>query len=154
MFFALVLHKIIATINVEMMTVFVSSYRPGAWVIGCLLVPNRQCKLLSKLEDISAIDPQVGFNLLWLCSGFCRMVHLARSTPSSVAADSLKILDCAVRSCFLKCLSVDLSEVAWSQSQLSLTFWEPWPSLSLTTQVLLLLHLCVHLTLPLHITII
>ena len=27
-------------------------------------------KLLSKLEDVSDIDPQVTFNLLWLCSGF------------------------------------------------------------------------------------
>ena len=49
-------------------------------------------KLLSKLEDVSAIDSQVAFNLLCLCSGFCRMVHLPRSTPSSVAADSLNIL--------------------------------------------------------------
>ena len=38
-------------------------------------------KLLSKLEDVSDIDPQVAFNLLRLCSGFCKMVHLARSTP-------------------------------------------------------------------------
>ena len=38
-------------------------------------------KLLSMLEDVSDIDPQVAFNLLRLCSGFCKMVHLARSTP-------------------------------------------------------------------------
>ena len=48
-------------------------------------------KLLSMLEDVSDIDPQVAFNLLRLCSGFCKMVHLARSTPPSEAADSLKI---------------------------------------------------------------
>ena len=36
-------------------------------------------KLLSKLEDVSDIDPQVAFNLLRHYSGFCKMVHLARS---------------------------------------------------------------------------
>eukprot|EP00731_Ephydatia_muelleri_P033991 Em0044g11a len=78
-------------------------------------------KLLSMLEDVSVIDPQVAFNLLRLCSGFCKMVHLARSTPPSVAADSLKILDLDLRSCFSKCLSLDLTEAAWCQSQLSLS---------------------------------
>ena len=53
------------------------------------------------------------------------MVHLARSTPPpppSVAADYLKILDLDVMSCFSKCLSLDLTEAAWCQSQLSLRF--------------------------------
>eukprot|EP00731_Ephydatia_muelleri_P032462 Em0024g6a len=50
-------------------------------------------KLLSMLEDVSVIDPQVAFNMLRLCSGFCKIVHLARSIPPSVAADSLKIID-------------------------------------------------------------
>ena len=79
-------------------------------------------KLLSMLEDVSDIDPQVAFNLLRLCSGFCKMVHLARSTSPSVAADSLKILDLDLRCCFSKCLSLDLTEAAWCQSQLSLRF--------------------------------
>ena len=64
------------------------------------------------LEDVSDIDPQVAFNLLRLCSGFCKMVHLARSTPPSIAADSLKILDLDLRSFFSKCLSLDLTEAA------------------------------------------
>ena len=68
------------------------------------------------------IDPQVAFNMLHLCSGFCKIVHLATSTPPSVAADSLKIMDSDVRSCFSKCFSIDLSEAAWCQSQLSLRF--------------------------------
>ena len=38
-------------------------------------------KLLSKLEDVSAIDPQVAFNMLRLSGGVCKIVHLARSTP-------------------------------------------------------------------------
>ena len=79
-------------------------------------------KLLSKLEDVSVIDPQVAFNMLHLCSGFCKIVHQARSTPPSVAADSLKIMDSDVRSCFSKCFSIDLSEAVLCQSQLSLRF--------------------------------
>ena len=69
---------------------------------------------------VSVIDPQVAFNMLRLCSGFCKIVHLARSTPPGEAADSLKIMDSDVRSCFSKCFSIDLSEAAWCQSQLSL----------------------------------
>eukprot|EP00731_Ephydatia_muelleri_P016073 Em0009g497a len=60
-------------------------------------------KLLSMLEDVSVIDPQPD------------------QPPPSVAADSLKILDLDLRSCFSKCLSLDLTEAAWCQSQLSLS---------------------------------
>ena len=71
-----------------------------------------------------------------------------------MAGDSLKIMDSDVRSCFSKCFSIDLSEAAWCQSQLSLRFGGlGLRSLSLTTQVLLLLHLFVHLALPPQITI-
>ena len=51
---------------------------------------------------------------------YCKFYQV--NPPPSVAADSLKIMDSDVRSCFLKCFSIDLSEAAWCQSQLSLRF--------------------------------
>ena len=73
-------------------------------------------KLLSRLEDVSAIDPQVGINLLRLCSSYCRMGHLARLTPLSLSSDPLKMLDNDVRDCFSNCLSLVLSESAYMTS--------------------------------------
>ena len=34
-------------------------------------------RLLSKLEEVASIDPQVALILLCLCGGFCKMVHVA-----------------------------------------------------------------------------
>ena len=44
-------------------------------------------KLLSKLEEVASIDPQVALILLRLCAGFCKMVHVhgacgSNNTPS------------------------------------------------------------------------
>ena len=48
---------------------------------------NEAVKLLSKIKDIAAIDPQVAFNILRMCGAFCKLVHLARSTPLSGSGD-------------------------------------------------------------------
>ena len=37
--------------------------------------------LLSTLEEIGSIDPQVALALLRLCSGFCKLIHIATVTP-------------------------------------------------------------------------
>ena len=49
-------------------------------------------KLLSSLVDVAAVDPHVALSLLHLCGSYCRLVHLARATPSSLAG-SLKLFD-------------------------------------------------------------
>eukprot|EP00731_Ephydatia_muelleri_P007578 Em0003g1826a len=54
-------------------------------------------KLLSSLVDVAAVDPHVALSLLRLCGSYCRLVHLARATPSSLAG-SLKLFDEEVRS--------------------------------------------------------
>ena len=38
--------------------------------------------LLSTLEESGSIDPQVALALLCLCSGFCKLIHIARVTLS------------------------------------------------------------------------
>ncbi|KAL5491653.1 hypothetical protein EMCRGX_G016985 [Ephydatia muelleri] len=78
-------------------------------------------KLLSSLVDEAAVDPHVALSLLCLCGSYCRLVHLARATPSSLAS-SLKLFDEEVRRCFSSCFSIDTTDTAWTQAQLSLGF--------------------------------
>ena len=83
---------------------------------------NEAVKLLSKIKDITAIDPQVAFNILRMCGAFCKLVHLARSTPPSLAFDPLTAFDAEVRECFVFSFILDLTDSAWQQAQLSLKY--------------------------------
>eukprot|EP00731_Ephydatia_muelleri_P013255 Em0007g565a len=76
-------------------------------------------KLLSKL---ASIDPQVALILLRLCAGFCKMVHVARTTPPHLAFGSLESFDSDIRMCFSNCVVTDISDVAWKQAQLGLSY--------------------------------
>ena len=64
-------------------------------------------------------DPQVAYLLLRFCGSFCKLVHLARSTPPSLGAEALSFFDSDIRRCFTECTSVDVSDVAWHRAQLS-----------------------------------
>ncbi|KAL5509663.1 hypothetical protein EMCRGX_G005065 [Ephydatia muelleri] len=77
--------------------------------------------LLTQLEEVGSVDPQVALLLLRLCGSFCRLVHLARSTPPSLIVDGLALFDNDVRHCFAECTMVDTSDAAWQQAQLSLS---------------------------------
>ena len=44
-------------------------------------------KLLSRLQDVAIIDPQVTFTLLCVCGSLCRLDHVAQSTPPSLSSD-------------------------------------------------------------------
>ena len=78
-------------------------------------------KLLSQLAEVGAEDPQVAFLLLRQCAAFCKLVHLARSTPPSYVADGLALFDKDVRQCFSECTALDTSDIDWMQAQLSLS---------------------------------
>ena len=78
-------------------------------------------KLLSQLAEVGAEDPQVAFLLLRQCAAFCKLVHLARSTPPSYIADGLALFDKDVRQCFSECTALDTSDIDWMQAQLSLS---------------------------------
>ncbi|KAL5506735.1 hypothetical protein EMCRGX_G008470 [Ephydatia muelleri] len=85
-------------------------------------VANQRAKanvLLSRLQQVGSKDPQVAYLLLRFGGSFCKMVHLARSTPPSLVAEGLGIFDRDIRRCFTECTSVDVSDVAWMQAQLS-----------------------------------
>ena len=75
--------------------------------------------LLSRLQQIGPKDPQVAYLLLRFCGSFCKLVHLIRSTPPSLVAEALSLFDSDIRRCFMECTSMDFSDVAWHQAQLS-----------------------------------
>ena len=75
--------------------------------------------LHSRLQQIGPKDPQVAYLLLRFCGSFCKLVHLARSTPPSLVAEALSFFDSDIRRCFTECTSVDVSDIAWRQAQLS-----------------------------------
>ena len=64
----------------------------------------------------------MAFNLLRVRSSFCRLAHIAWSTPPSLSSDPLQMFDMAVKECFATCSALDLTEHAWQQAQLGLRY--------------------------------
>ena len=77
--------------------------------------------LLERLEEVGTVDPQVALTLLCMCGGFCRLAHLARASPPSLAMTSLQLFDEDVGRCFSLCTALGTTDVAWPQAQLSLS---------------------------------
>ena len=78
-------------------------------------------ELLHMLEDVGSVDPQVAQLLLRQCCSFCKMVHLARSTPPSPMADALQMFDNDIHEAFAECTAVDAFGNSWELAQLSLS---------------------------------
>ena len=78
----------------------------------------KAAKLLSQLVTVGSLDPQVAL-LLCQCAGYCKLVHLARSTPPSLISDGLALFDADVRH-FSQCTRIDAANTEWLQVQLSL----------------------------------
>ena len=93
--------------------------------IFCANVVSQKCaqasQLLSQIEEVGSVDPQVALLLLRMCGAFSKMVHLARSTPPSLVAEGFRYFDNDVHHCFASCTGVDTSDDAWEQAQLSLS---------------------------------
>ena len=79
-------------------------------------------KLLSVLLDLADSDLHVAISLLRICGGFCKLVHISRTTPPSLSSEALRAFDGETRSCFSACLAADVTDAAWQQAQLSLAF--------------------------------
>ena len=93
----------------------------GDLIFSAKFISNLRSKirdLLSRLQQIGPKDPQVAYLLLRFCGSFCKLVHLARSTPPSLVAE-LSFFDSDIRRCFTECTSMDVSDIAWHQAQLS-----------------------------------
>ena len=70
--------------------------------------------LLSSLEKLGSCDPQIALILLRMCVGFTKLVHVARSTPPSLALDALHAFDQQIR-------HIHTTDSSWKQAQLSLS---------------------------------
>ena len=79
-------------------------------------------KLLSVLLEMADSDLHVVISLLQICGEFCTLVHISRTTPPSLSSEALCAFDGETRSCFSACLAADVTDVAWQQAQLSLSF--------------------------------
>ena len=91
-------------------------------------------KQMSGLVDVAAVNLQVAVTLLRMCGSFCRMVHIARVTPPSLASDALRSSDEEVQRCFALCTAIEVPNGAWCQAQLGLKFGGlARPSLCLTS---------------------
>ena len=67
-------------------------------------------KLLSQLSGVGSLDPQIALLLLRQCASFCKLVHLARSTPPSLVSEGLALFDEEVRCHFSDCVAIDASD--------------------------------------------
>ena len=77
-------------------------------------------KLLSQMSEVGSLDPQIALLLLRRAT-FCKLVHLARSTPPAFVPEGLTLFDAEVRRHFCDCVAIDPSDSEWLQVQLSLS---------------------------------
>ncbi|KAL5473538.1 hypothetical protein EMCRGX_G028029 [Ephydatia muelleri] len=78
-------------------------------------------RLLSQVAEVGSIDPQIALLLLRQCASFCKLVHVACSTPPSLVSEGLALFDGEVRCYFSDCVGIDASDAVWQQVQLSLS---------------------------------
>ena len=64
----------------------------------------------------------IAISLLRICGGFCKLVPISRTTPPSLSSEALRAFDGETRSCFSACLAADVTDAAWQQAKLSLSF--------------------------------
>ena len=69
------------------------------------------------MSGVGSLDPQIALQ----CASFCKLVHLARSTPPSLVSEGLALFDEEVRRYFSDCVAIDASDSDWLQVQLSLS---------------------------------
>ena len=64
---------------------------------------------------MAAVDLHVAVSLFRICGSYCKLVHLARTTPPSLSYDSLKFFDEVVRHCFSNYVAVDTdnAQLSW-----------------------------------------
>ncbi|KAL5500676.1 hypothetical protein EMCRGX_G012270 [Ephydatia muelleri] len=75
--------------------------------------------LLSTLEEIGSIDSHVALALLRLCSGFSKLIHIARVTPPHLILNAMQRYDVNIHRSFANCTGVDTSDAAWKQAKIT-----------------------------------
>ena len=78
------------------------------------------CVKIKMLEILASVRVSWGIRANACVSSLMRETwQLCRSTPPSLVAEALSLFDSDIRRCFTECTSVDVSDVAWHQAQLS-----------------------------------
>lgn len=102
-----------------------SSHKPHFEILGasigdfifCACYTSQKHKkapnLLLMLEDVGAEVPPVALLLLCQCGAFCKMVHLAHSTPPDVVAGAMQMYDYDTHHASTECTAVDAFGEAW-----------------------------------------
>ena len=98
----------LCTFPSEMKSLKVLNFEIQGALIGdfvlCAKYASQKCAkaqgLLHMLENVGSVDPQVALLLLHQCGSFCKIVHLARSTPPSLMADALQMFDIDIHHAF------------------------------------------------------
>ena len=92
-----------------------TSNQPNIQILEALIGDAEFCKkffssnhqaaltLLSTINDLGSVDPQVAFVLLRLCSRYCKLAHMARATPPHLILGSMEKFDADVHRSFADC---------------------------------------------------
>eukprot|EP00731_Ephydatia_muelleri_P038808 Em0920g1a len=114
-YFALVLHHLVLSISKDESC---QDLLFNAWYLddGVVAGPSTSVQ-----HVLGSCDPQIALILLRMCGGFTKLVHVARSTPPSLALDELHAFDEQVRCTFTECQAIDTTDSSWMQAQLSLS---------------------------------
>ena len=63
------------------------------------------------MSEVGSVDPQITLLLLLHCATFCKLVHLARSTPPALVSEGLaSLFDAEVRRHFCDTVAIDPSD--------------------------------------------
>eukprot|EP00731_Ephydatia_muelleri_P036507 Em0267g5a len=115
-YFALVLHHLVLSISKDDSC---QDLLFNAWYLDDWVVAG---PYTSVQHVLGSCDPQmIALILLRMCGGFTKLVHVARSTPPSLALDELHAIDEQVRCTFTECQAIDTTDSSWIQAQLSLS---------------------------------
>eukprot|EP00731_Ephydatia_muelleri_P038663 Em0851g2a len=122
-YFALVLHHLVLSISKDEVAKTYFSMHGEVAFCSSFIASKRAAAstLLSSLVKLGSCDPQIALILLRMCGGFTKLVHVARSTPPSLALDELHAFDEQVRCTFTECQAIDTTDSSWMQAQLSLS---------------------------------
>ncbi|KAL5484658.1 hypothetical protein EMCRGX_G021194 [Ephydatia muelleri] len=100
-----------------------TTHHDHVMVVARLVAPKASQRYLGPrfgLMELADSDLHVAISLLRICGGFCKLVHISRTTPPSLSSEALHAFDGETRSCFSACLAADVTDAAWQQAQLSL----------------------------------
>ena len=79
-------------------------------------------KLLSRLVEVEASDPQMALILLRLCGSYCKLIHLARVTSPSVVSELFGV---EVKQCFVQSIAVEATDQQAQQNFLCCLYCLP-----------------------------